>query len=199
MARGEEPPAQGVGHIVAQHPAQRRQHRREALEVDLAVAVERRDRFPKEEIAQQPHEGARILRGNRLRAIGGDIAGEADEAGALAAAIQRPFVAVAVEDVGNARKTPELLAVASAEPPRVRADARRLELDITGESPVAQNGIVGAAEAVGQRRLARADDIRGEQRRGVGHQVLEGRAQPILRRAGRKTGPLGRHRSCELP
>ena len=191
--------AQRIGDIVAQHPAQRSQHPGKLLEIEFAPAVQRQHRLPQKEIAQQPRKSPRVLRRNGLRAVGGHIAGEADETDALAAAIQRPFAAVAVKDVGEAGETPELLAVAPAEPPRVRTDPRSLELDMAGKRAVAQNRVVGTTETVGQPRLARAHDRPPPQGRRLRHQILERRAQPVLRRTRRKTRPLRRNRSRKTP
>ena len=191
--------AQRIGDIVAQHPAQRRQHPGEALEVEFAPAVQRQNRLPQKKIAQQRRKSPRVLRSDRLRAVGGHIAGEADKTDALAAAIQRPFAAVAVKNVGEARKTPELCAVATAQPTRIRADARRLELDMAGKRAVAQNRIIGTTQTVGQPRLARANNRPPPQRRRRRHQVLERRAKPILRRPRRKNRTLRRNRSRKNP
>ena len=103
-----------VGHIVAQHAAERRQQFSEAPEVDAAFAVGGNERLPHQEIAQQTFERVRVLRPYRFLALGGDIAGETDNfAGKFAVTIERPFIAVGVQKIGDGREAFELFAVAA--------------------------------------------------------------------------------------
>ena len=79
---------QGVRHVVAQHPAQGCQGRREVLEVDAAVAVLRQGRLPGQEVAQQAFHRQGVLFADGLRAVLGDVSGQAQKrADALAAAV----------------------------------------------------------------------------------------------------------------
>ena len=80
---------------------------------------------------------------------------------------------------------------------RVRALAGGLEFDIAHEQAVPVDGEIGAPKAVGQRRLAGADDLPTQRARRFRHQGLEGSAQPLLGRTGRHARRLGRHRRGE--
>ena len=188
-----------VGHVVAQHPTQRRQQRCEALEVDLPTTVQRQERFPREEVAQNRFQGADIVCRNSLPAVAGDIARETNElSGAFAAAVERPFVAVGIENVGDGREAVELVAVMAPEAGRVRTRAGRLDLDVSGEQSVSMDGVVRTPETIGQGRFTRTDDVLAP---GSGHarqEVLEGAAKLVLRCALDQWRRLGGDRFGEV-
>ena len=183
---------EGVGHIVAEHPAQRGKQGSEALQIDLALAVDRYDGLPRQVIAQQTFERIGILGGHGFLPVHKDVAGKPHHlTHALAAAIERPFVAVGVADVGNGREAPPLIAVAPGEALDVRAGARSLDLDVAGQELVEVDGVVGAAEAVGQVRLAGTHDIPAQCAGSVSHEILEGAPQLVLRLAVGELSHLG--------
>ncbi len=168
-------------HVVAQHAAQRRQQRGESPEVDLAVAVPGNDRFPREEIAQETLDGVSVLDRRGLPAVGGDIACQTNDlVDQSAVAVERPLVAVGVEDVGRSREALELIAVAASETGGGRAGAKGLELDISGEQLVAMNGVIRAAETVGKGSFAGADHVLAESAGGSGHEDFERTAHLVL-------------------
>ena len=190
---------QRIGHVAAQHPAQRRQQRCEAREVDPPPAVQRQDRLPGQEVAQQRLHGAGVFPRHRLPALSGHVAREADDSPhTLAAPVQRPLVPIGVEQVGDGRETLELRPVAALEAGRVRARAGRLELDVPGQPSVTVDGVIGTPETIGQGRFARTDDALAPRRRHRLHQMLEGTAKLVLRPAPDQRGRLGGDRLGEV-
>ena len=190
---------QRIGHVAAQHPAQRRQQRREAREVDPPLAVQRQDRLPGQEVAQQRLHGTGIFGPDRLPSVAGHVSREAnDSSGPLAPAIECPLVPVGVEQVGDGRETPELRPVAAFEAGRVRARAGSFELDVPGQQSVTVDGVIGTPETVGQGRFARTDDALAPRRRHRLHQMLEGTAKLVLRPAPDQRGRLGGDRLGEV-
>ena len=122
-----------------------------------------------------------ILGRGRLPAIGGNIARDTDNpAHAFAIAIERPLVAVGVEDVGNSREALELIAVVASKTGGRCADARGFEFDISGEQLVEMNGVIRAAEMVGQGCFARADDVPAKRTGCIGHEGLERTAHLVF-------------------
>ena len=173
-----------VGYVVAQHAAERRQQRGKAPEVDAALAVGGDERLPHQEVAQQAFERMRVLRPHRPLALCRDIACETNNpVYQLAITIERPLVAIGVEDVGDRREAFELLAVAAHEARRSRADAHRLEFNIPGEQLVQMHRIIRATETVRQGRFACTDDIPAERAGGSVNEVLERGAQLLFRLA----------------
>ena len=83
--------------------------------------------MPHQEIAQQAFDRIRVLGPYRPFALRGDIAGETDNSvDQFAVAIERPFVAVGVEEIGDGREAFELFAVAAHEASRGCTNAHRL-------------------------------------------------------------------------
>ena len=186
-------------HFVSQQPTQRRQEGGERLEIDGAAPVLRQDRFPREEIAEQIREGRGVLFRHGACTVFDDVAGQLDDASAaFAAAIQRPFVSVGVEDVRNGRKALELIAIAAAETALVRTAAGRLELHIARQRAVARNGEIRPAEAIRQHRFAAANNFEADLSPVRRQQALEWRAQLIFGAACRQRR-LSRNFSGEVP
>ena len=98
--------AQRLRHIVPEHPAQRCNQLRKAPEIDRPTRSERQDRLPLQEVPKQGFKARTVLRPNGQRAIYVDCASEAHQvANPLANSVERPFVAVGVEDVREVLKT----------------------------------------------------------------------------------------------
>ena len=189
---------QRVGHILAQHPAQRRHQFGERLEIDAAPAVQRQDRRPGKEVAQQALDGAGVVPAHRVRAVLHRVAGQLGHlADALAAAVQRPMAAVAVEQVGDGGEAVELRPVVPAEAARIRPDAGRLEFRVAQQGALVVDGEVRAAQAVRQGGLPGAGQFPAQGGAGRGDEVLERAAQLLLRRAARPQPGLGRRRGRE--
>ena len=75
-----------------------------------------------------------VVDADGLPALGSDVARETDDlADDFAAPRERPFVAVAIEEVRERLEALPLFAVAAGEALRVRADAGSLEFDVAGE------------------------------------------------------------------
>jgi hypothetical protein len=79
-------------------------------------------------------------------AIDGDVAAKADEFALQGAVtVERPLVAIGVQEVRNRRKALELLAVAPPEMARIGAGAWCLELDVAGKELIRMDGEIGPA------------------------------------------------------
>ena len=184
-----------VGHIVAQHTAERRQQLSEAPEVDAAFAVGGNERLPHQEIAQQTFKRVRVLRPYRFLALGGDIAGETDNfAGKFAVTIERPFVAAGVQKIGDGREAFELIQIMVLKEGGGHARANGFEFHIAGEQLVQMDRVIRAAQTIGQRRFARADNIPAERVGGSAYEILKWRAQLLFRLAVRDLRQI-----CPLP
>ena len=165
---------EGIGHVVPQHAAQRRQHGGKAFEINFARAAGGDERLPQEKIAQQVFDGVRIVRRGGFVAVGSDVARQTnDPVHGPAVPVERPFVAVGVEEVRDGGEALELVAVAALEAAGGDANAGRLELDVSGQQLVEVDGVIQAPEAVGQGRLARADDVPAQRLGGRGHEGFE--------------------------
>ena len=192
------PVAQRLRHVVAQQPAERRQQPGERLEVDPPAPVLRQDRLPAEEVPQQPGELRRVPLAHRPGALRHDVAAQPDDPPAvLAVAVQRPLVAVAVEDVRNRREALELLPVAAAEAPPLGACPRRLQLHVPHQRAIAGHSEVRPAEAARQRGLPRTGGADSELGRHSRQQVLERRPQLLLGAARQRRRAFLGHRIRE--
>ena len=130
--------------------------------------------MPREKIAQQAFDGVRVLGRGGLAAVRGNIARKThDPVHSLAVSVERPLIAVGVENVRDGREALELVAVMALEPTGGGTNAGRLDLGVSSQQLVEMNGVIRTPKAVGQGRLARADDVPTQCLGSRGHEGLE--------------------------
>ena len=160
LHQGRSRPLEGIGHVVTQHATQGGEQCGKALEINFARSVGGDERLPREKIAQQAFDGVRVLKRGRLAAVGGNVARQThDPVHRFAVSVERPFVAVGVENVRDGREALELVAVMALEPAGGGTNAGRLDLDVSSQQLVEMHGVIRAPEAVGQGCFTRADDV----------------------------------------
>ena len=183
-----------LGHFIAQQPAEPRADVRELLR------AARRDRLPAEKVFEQREQSRR-----RREQLAGrlDVARETDHGfDQLAILPKAEFVAIRVEQIRQrAEFFPLRLVVRILEFTRVRALSGSLEFDVAGERAMHRDRVVRPRLQLTDRGLADADDIGARdlhQLREIAEQMLEWRAQLLLRLAGRRgVGELGFRRESE--
>ena len=170
-----------IDHVVTQQAAQWGQQLSKALEINLSRTAGGNERLPQEEIAQQSFDSGHLLRRGSLAAVSCNIARQTNyPAHTLAIPVERPFIAVGVEDIRDSPEAPELIAVMVTETAGSGTDAECLEFNIADQRLIAMNGIIRTTEAAGQGCFACADDIPTKSLGSSSHKGLERGAQLVF-------------------
>ncbi len=112
----------------------------------------------------------------------------------MAVTIERPFIAVTVENVWERPEPLPLLAVVTGgKALGIRPPTRGFQFDIADKHFVEMHCEVGAAESAGQERFASADDSPAEGAASASHKLFEGSAQLVFRLAMRQLRHLCSH------
>ena len=135
----------------------------------------------------------RVLERSSRAAVGSNIARQTNDlVHKLTISVERPFIAVGVEDIGDGREAFELVAVMASETLGVSANARSLEFDVSGQQFVEMNSVIRASDSVGQACFTRANGSPAPGLSGGSQEGLERATQLVFWFAG---GNL-RHFGC---